>query len=905
MTAVITISIDDLFNVYRYADAFGVRLHTPNFDRLAEMGVSFENAYAPVAVCNPSRTSALSGLSPFRTGLHSTDDLQWSDVMSIGQTVVGMFTNAGFTTYGTGKVFHNQTSMSQSTLDQIYSHSFQPRPENLATLDNVISDAQEDDEQLRDDLSVPWAVDQLLNYDGSDDAFFTVGIIRPHMPFIAPQEFLDLYPKDQLVLPYVEGDLDDVSPFYQQFRLMDGYQNFLENNDAELDFLQGYFAGISYADAMLGRLLDAIEQNPELADAAIVVWSDHGYQLGEKHTWNKFTMWEEAANIPFVVVAPGLTGGTTVSTPVSLLDLTPTLLDLGGIAPPAGTEFDGRSMLDFIDSPEPGRVAITSMLGSLSMRSGDYRFIFYNDGSVELYDLATDPGQIVNLAQMSGNAALVASLTDQLVAAVADQGGFFDPDALTLIGTNGTDSMYAIGDQTLQGGLGDDVYFVTDQGTVIEEAGGGFDTVIFATTTFVVPENIEFVANSYYVNNNALLTVTGNAQNNFIKATSTRALIHAGAGDDTIETAGARDQLFGEGGNDAISAGGGKDSLYGGEGDDILEGEAGADHIDGGPGIDTIAFSLSKVPVHVSLADNLGYRGDALDDTYIDVENIEGSNHDDTLIGDIGGNRIAGGKGNDSIAGGTGDDVLMGGLNNDILQGEGGADHLSGDEGDDSLNGSADADLLDGGSGNDLIFAGVGNDVADGGGGDDVIYGQGGFDTIRGDVGADTLNGGAGDDDVMGGLHNDDLHGSGGNDRLAGDEGDDTLSGGSGADHLLGGDGNDRIYNGLGADRADGGLGNDIMSGHDDGARDVFVFHFGYGNDAISAFERHVDRLELDDALWAASGTLTPQQVIDTFGTLNENGTGFTLDFGNGDVLEVWNVNGIDVGTLADYVLVV
>lgn len=908
MTAVITIAFDDMFNVLRYADAFGVHIETPNLDRLTAMGVTFTNAYAPVTVCNPSRTAALSGQSPFRTGLHNTDDIQWQDVLTIGQTVVGMFGNAGFTTIGTGKVFHNQGFPdSQALFAQVYDLNYQPRPLNPATLDsNVISEPLEEGEELRDELTVPWAVDQLLAYDGSGDALFTFGIARPHIPFIAPQEFYDLYPREQLLLPYVEGDLDDVSPFYLQFRLMNGYQAFLENNDAELDFLQGYLAGISYADFMLGRLLDAIEQNPALADAAIVIWSDHGYQLGEKQTWHKFTLWEEAANVPFIVVAPGLAGGTTVTTPVSLLDLTPTLLDLAGIEPPPGTTFDGQSVLDFIDNPQPDRAVVTSMLGSLSMRKGDYRFIFYNDGSTELYNLATDPGQITNLAVLPENGGLVATLTGQLVDAVTDLGGTFDPDALTLLGTNGADSMYAIGAQTARGGLGDDVYFITALGTVIEDADGGFDSIIFATNSFVVPDNIEFVTNSVYINIPGALTITGNDQDNIIKAKTIRALVHGGLGDDTIESSGGRDTLYGETGNDAIFAGAGNDSLFGASGDDTLEGDAGGDWIDGGAGSDAVSFSLALSPVRMSLADGTGFSSDAIGDTYVGIENIIGSGYADTLVGNNLGNLIAGGEGNDIVDGGAGSDVLWGWVGDDMLQGGGGTDLISGEEGNDHLLGGDGADLLDGGADNDTIIAGVGEgDISYGGDGDDVISGQGGVDLISGDAGADTINGGTGSDEIYGGDDNDSLQGAGGNDTLDGEDGNDTLSGGSGADRLSGGAGNDRISAGNGSDRLDGGAGDDTLIGGADGARDTFVFHELSGQDRINGFETGVDRLELDHALWATSGALSAGQVIDNFGTFDAGAMQLTLDFGNGHVLRVQATSAVDPATFADYIVIV
>ena len=171
----------------------------------------------------------------------------------------------------------------------------------------------------------------------------------------------------------------------------------------------------------------------------------------------------------------------------------------------------------------------------------------------------------------------------------------------------------------------------------------------------------------------------------------------------------------------------------------------------------------------------------------------------------------------------------------------------------------------------------------------------------------DTLFGGSGNDTLFGGLDDDMLFGQGNNDVLFGEGGDDTLSGAAGSDQLFGGAGDDTLLGSIGADRLDGGSGNDVLNGGNmDGARDTFVFAVGYDEDRINSFDQAgTDRLELDEDLWAAAGTLTAQQVVDMFGTLNGSGTILTLDFGNGDILEVQSGAGIDAATLgADIVFI-
>ena len=255
---------------------------------------------------------------------------------------------------------------------------------------------------------------------------------------------------------------------------------------------------------------------------------------------------------------------------------------------------------------------------------------------------------------------------------------------------------------------------------------------------------------------------------------------------------------------------------------------------------------------------------------------------------------------NDFVHALAGDDIIYGGDDNDIIIGGTGDDIVDGGQGDDTLRGNGGNDTIHGGVGIDFIFAGIGNDTANGGSGDDTILGQGGNDILSGDGGMDTLRGGSGNDTLFGGADNDTLFGQGNNDILYGEGGNDTLSGAAGSDQLFGGDGDDVLNGSIGGDRLDGGAGNDVLNGGNmDGARDIFVFAVGYDEDRVNSFDQAGnDRLELDDALWAGAGTLTAQQVVDMFGTLNGSGTILTLNFGNGDILEVQNGAGINAATL-------
>ena len=383
----------------------------------------------------------------------------------------------------------------------------------------------------------------------------------------------------------------------------------------------------------------------------------------------------------------------------------------------------------------------------------------------------------------------------------------------------------------------------------------------------------------------------------------------------TVTGTSGSDTLNGANADDTISGFGDDDILNGLAGNDILAGGTGTDTIDGGAGIDTNSFFDIGTGVIANIAAGTANHG-AVNETFTNIENLTGTLFNDRLTGDAGNNVLMGlagndildgAGGNDNVQGFTGDDIVNGGNDDDIVDGGLGDDFVSGGSGDDTLRGSGGNDTVDGGTGDDSISAGIGDDIANGGGGNDTVLGQGGADMLSGGAGMDMLFGGSGNDTLFGGTDDDMLFGQGNNDILHGQSGNDTLLGAAGSDQLFGGTGDDVLNGSVGADRLDGGSGNDTLNGGNmDGARDTFVFAVGYDEDRVNAFDQAgTDRLELDDALWASAGTLTAQQVVDMFGSLNANGTILTLDFGNGDILEVQNSAGIDAATLGADILII
>ena len=232
------------------------------------------------------------------------------------------------------------------------------------------------------------------------------GIFRPHPPWYVPQAYFDAHPLPDIVLPTVlENDLDDVSEIGREFTQgafmppLDIHEWVVEANKWA-EGVQAYLASVTFADAMVGQILDALDRSGRAGNTIIALWSDHGWHLGEKQRWRKQTLWEESTRVPLIFVAPGVTApGSRSERTVSLLDLFPTLADLAGIETPGHLE--GTSLVPLLEDPdlEWNRPAIsTHHFGNHAVRSERFRYILYYDGSEELYDRDADPNEWHNLA---------------------------------------------------------------------------------------------------------------------------------------------------------------------------------------------------------------------------------------------------------------------------------------------------------------------------------------------------------------------------------------------------------------------------------------------------------------------------------------------------------------------------
>ncbi|QDU63455.1 Choline-sulfatase [Planctomycetes bacterium Pan216] len=442
---VLFISIDDLNDWLGCLEGHPEAL-TPNIDRLAKRGVLFTNAHCNVPVCSPSRTSLMTGMQPYRTGVHTNGDTLFQ-LKGKYTTLPEQFAANGYETLGAGKLFHsaglyakffesygpasgNQggpfTRAELDTLKQDPVHQVDRGPGNLkATLPlNGMPDDRRtgksrnntfdwgpvdvSDDEMPDGQVAAWGVKQLERRH-ERPFFLGVGFYRPHQPLFAPRRYHEMFPPAEMTLPpFRTDDLDDLSPYARRLAVLPltaGRHDTVVKYGQWPAAVSSYLASVRFVDELVGRVVDALDASPDASDTAIVLWSDHGYHLGQKRHWGKYTPWRESTRVPLIIVPPKEDGGTgfargaTCDRPVSLVDLYPTLLALCDLPEPH--DLDGRSLLPLLEDPQRAwnhPVVTTVGRGTYSVRDQTHRYVRYFDGSEELYDLRVDPNEWTNVA---------------------------------------------------------------------------------------------------------------------------------------------------------------------------------------------------------------------------------------------------------------------------------------------------------------------------------------------------------------------------------------------------------------------------------------------------------------------------------------------------------------------------
>ncbi|HEX8203595.1 MAG TPA: sulfatase, partial [Isosphaeraceae bacterium] len=424
---VLFIAIDDLNDWVGHLGGHP-QARTPNIDRLAQRGVTFTRAHCAAPLCNPSRAALLSGLRPSDTGVYR-NETDWREAVPRDAVTLPLhFKRNGYDVAGAGKIDHESFRRDSDWDDYATpkEEGRDPRPGGDTGVGGIqFAPLEARDEDLRDYRVVSWVIDK-LHGPHEKPFFLACGLHKPHMPWNVPRNYFDLFPLDQIVLPRVlETDLDDVPAAGVRMAAPQGDHRRILESGRWKEAVQGYLAAGAFADAMVGRLLEALDKSPHRDDTIVVLWGDHGWHLGEKLHWRKFTLWEEATRAPLIFVVPGVTraGGVCART-VDFMSLYPTLADLCGLPVPGHVH--GPSLRPLLADPGApwDRPALTTYLvGNHAVRSEGWRYIRYRDGSEELYDEAADPLEWTNLAARPELAAVKAELARWLPQANAPDPG--------------------------------------------------------------------------------------------------------------------------------------------------------------------------------------------------------------------------------------------------------------------------------------------------------------------------------------------------------------------------------------------------------------------------------------------------------------------------------------------------
>ncbi|HSQ55040.1 MAG TPA: sulfatase [Gemmata sp.] len=408
---VLFIAIDDLND---WVGPLGghPQVKTPNIDRLAARGTTFTSAHCQAPLCNPSRTSILTGLRPSTTGVYALAPwFRASAKLRDHVTLFQWFQKNGYTTISAGKVYHGGYPPKNDRANEVMiwgpDGRIQPRPKSklVETPDPIpLMDwgvFPERDEDCFDHDIATWAVKELKNQ-RKGPWFLAVGFQHPHVPCYAPRKWFDLYPEDKLVLPEVKPfDRNDLPRFasYLHWKLPEPRLKWLQEAKQWKPLVRSYLASVSFVDAQVGRVLDALHESGQEKNTIIVLWSDHGWHLGEKGITGKNTLWERSTRVPLFFAGPGIAANSKCSRTVDLLDVYPTLLDLCGL--PANRANEGITLVPQLkDATAPrDRPAITTHNpGNHAVRTEKWRYIRYADGSEEFYDVIKDPHEWMNLA---------------------------------------------------------------------------------------------------------------------------------------------------------------------------------------------------------------------------------------------------------------------------------------------------------------------------------------------------------------------------------------------------------------------------------------------------------------------------------------------------------------------------
>ena len=461
---------------------------SPNLKKFAERSVTFTRAVCSSPMCFPSRTSLFTGLHPSRTGAlsNSHSGRPWKSYVPNAVTLPKFLSKNGWKSIGIAKNFHGK--------DKAEFDIYHGRPKEIKASKKTFVRLNPSGtwgvslvstEKMPDYISVSQGIEQLKSV--PKNLFLSLGIYRPHVPWIVPQKYFDMYPLESMKMPEtVPNDLGDLPARFQRLahneaKFGPGYHKKLVKSGHDKQKVRAYLASLSFADEQVGRILDAWYASPHSKNGYVILWSDHGYQLSEKEGWSKMKPWYDSARVNLMIAGPGLAQGKVCNKAVSLIDLYPTLVDLLKIPKPS-QKLHGNSLVPLLKNPDKEwekPVLMSSELDGIrydTVLNNDYRMTRLITGETELYKLNDDPHEFNNIASKPGSSAVISGLNkylsftypeiekgtwveaenipSQISSDFGQRGNFHHPDSYT--GASGGGLMCAV----LRKGLGSYLEFV-------------------------------------------------------------------------------------------------------------------------------------------------------------------------------------------------------------------------------------------------------------------------------------------------------------------------------------------------------------------------------------------------------------------------------------------------------------
>ena len=435
---IVFIAIDDL-NDWIGCLGGHPQVKTPNIDALARRGVLFTDAHCPAPVCGPSRAAIMSGRRPWTTGVYS-NNANYPQRLPGVESMPEFLVRHGYHVMGAGKLFHGDTKYPAGAFHEYAKGKPQPWPKeailssrqnpfyewhvngqiikfprNGMPADRTWKDTHTfdwgpldlPDKAFRDWAVVDWCRKRLKR-SYSKPFFLGVGIHLPHQPLYAPRRFHEMYPPETTALPpYLENDIDDLSIAGQDYALIpttSGTHATVVKHNQWRHATSSYLATVTFVDHLLGGLFQELDSSDHAQDTWIVLWSDHGWHLGEKDHWGKATGWYRATRVPLIIVPPvssqpnRFQPGSKSDHPVNLIDLFPTVAAMAGLKPT--DDLEGTSLLPLVNDPKSkwsDHTITTFGRGNHAITTRRWRYIQYFDGSAELYDRSRDPHEWNNL----------------------------------------------------------------------------------------------------------------------------------------------------------------------------------------------------------------------------------------------------------------------------------------------------------------------------------------------------------------------------------------------------------------------------------------------------------------------------------------------------------------------------